>query len=106
LREQGFAEAGPIKGVEAIAVSRADNVTAANFDDKTTWKPPVIASQRTSATQFTDKEQIWADNAASSPFFGNVYVCYAKFNGGGAEAGVVLTYRHRGGAPPAEHNTQ
>jgi hypothetical protein len=91
LREQGFAEAGPIKGFEAIAVSRADNVTATNFDQKRTWKPPVIASQQTSATQFTDKEQIWADNAASSPFFGNVYVCYAKFVGNAAEPLFVST---------------
>jgi hypothetical protein len=96
LREQGFAEAGPIKGVEAITVSRADNVTAANFDQKSVWKPPVIASNVSSATQFTDKEQIWADNAESSPFFGNVYVCYAKFIGGGAEPVVVSTSRDGG----------
>jgi hypothetical protein len=96
LREQGFAEAGPIKGVEAITVSRADNVTAANFDQKSVWKPPVITSKVSSATQFTDKEQIWADNAESSPFFGNVYVCYAKFNGGGAEPVVVSTSRDGG----------
>ena len=96
LREQGFAEAGPIKGVEAITVSRADNVSASNFDNKSVWKAPVIASQSTSATQFTDKEQVWADNAASSPFFGNVYVCYAKFVGGGAEPLFVSTSRNGG----------
>ncbi|MFL6014731.1 MAG: sialidase family protein [Gaiellaceae bacterium] len=91
LREQGFAEPGAVKGIEAIAVSRADNVTAANYNDKNVWKAPVIASKVASNTQFADKEQIWADNAATSPFFGNVYVCYGSFVGGGAEPLVVAT---------------
>ena len=96
LREQGFGEPGPIKGIEAIAVSRADNVSAANYNDKNTWQRPVIVSTVASNTQFADKEQIWADNAASSPFFGNVYVCYGSFVGGGAEPLVVAT-SHDGG---------
>jgi hypothetical protein len=91
LREQGFAEPGAVKGIEGIAVSRADNVTAANYSDKNVWKAPVIASKVASNTQFADKEQIWADNAESSPFFGNVYVCYGSFVGGGAEPLVVAT---------------
>jgi len=96
LREQGFAVEGPVKGVEGIAVSRADNVTAANLNDKNIWQPPVIASKTASNTQFADKEQIWADNAESSPFFGNVYVCYGSFVGGGAEPLIVATSRDGG----------
>ncbi len=68
-------------GFEAVTVSRADDVVAAAASDKSAWKPPVIVSSRTSSTSFSDKEAIWADNAASSPFFGNAYVCWADFRG-------------------------
>ena len=71
LREQGFAEPGAVKGLEGIGVSRADNVNADNYNNQSVWQPPVIASKAASNTQFADKEQIWADNAESSPFFGN-----------------------------------
>jgi hypothetical protein len=79
-------------------VSRIDGqpaLTPAIVADKNNWMRPVIASKQSSAT-FSDKEQIWADNAASSDHFGNVYICYAAFRGNGAAPLVVATSRDGG----------
>jgi hypothetical protein len=85
------------KGVEAIYVSRTDDPETAakgGVDGKAAWRHPVRVSQQSSAT-FADKEQIWADNASSSKFFGNVYVCWENFVGSSGPL-VVATSRNGG----------
>jgi hypothetical protein len=67
------------KGFEAIAVSHADRVRAAADNDASAWSAPTVVTQQQSSTTFSDKPDITADNAATSPYFGNVYVCYSQF---------------------------
>jgi hypothetical protein len=100
LKEQAF------RGFEAIGVSRTDNVAAAAASTKSAWMPPVLIS-RQSSTTFSDKEQIWADNASSSSFFGNVYVCWASFvgqeKGNAAPAQLQVAVSTDGGSTWSQH---
>src|SRR5919198_1027276 len=97
------------RGFEAIAVSRTDNPQAAaagGAAGKAAWMPPVIISRQASTT-FSDKEQVWADNASSSPFFGTVYVCWAAFvgqeKGNAAPAPLQVAVSHDGGSTWRQH---
>jgi hypothetical protein len=73
-----FPTSQTFRGFEAIAVSHTDSPRAAAGGSNTAWSVPAIISKQSSTT-FSDKEQIWADNASSSKFFGNTYVCWASF---------------------------
>ena len=102
-----FPEGGAFKGFEAIAVSRMDNPTQKSILDKKSWLPPVVVSKQSNTT-FSDKSQIWADNAASSPFFGNVYICWAKYQGQevspyAVPAALQVAVSHDGGTTWTQH---
>src|SRR5262252_1858437 len=71
---------GGINSTEAITVSHIDNLTPARVADQSNWSKPFFVPAHIATSAGLDKEQVWADNAATSAFFGRVYVCYTDFH--------------------------
>jgi hypothetical protein len=96
------------KGFEAVAVSRIDGpastgLTQQVVSNQSNWQAPVIVSKQNSAL-FSDKEQVWADNAASSQFFGHAYVCYAAFRSPpGVSQPLIVATSANGGDTWTDH---
>ena len=72
-----------IKGYQATGVSRIDNPTRERIADQSNWMPPVVVDPRQAQTTADDKDQIWADNAETSPYFGRVYECNNDYRSNG-----------------------
>src|ERR687886_326244 len=85
----GFAFPNPeFHGYLGVGVSRLDNPTPDRIQNQANWMKPIIVNQTTGQTAFEDKEQIWADNASSSPYFGRVYICNPEFRSNGQHIGL------------------
>lgn len=70
---------GRIESPRTVTVSHIDDPTPARIADQSNWSAPVIVPPTSPATSRPTEDQIWADNASSSRYFGRTYMCYNDF---------------------------
>ena len=70
---------GSIDSTNTTTVSYIDNPTGGRVSVQSNWSDPVIVPKTEPAISLPTEPQIWADNVSSSPFFGNIYMCYNDF---------------------------
>jgi len=67
---------GSIDSTSTMTVSHIDDPTPARVAGQANWSDPVIVPKTEPAISVPTEDQVWADNASSSRYFGNVYMCY------------------------------
>jgi hypothetical protein len=70
---------GTIDSTSTTTVSYIDNPTRHRVSVQSNWSAPIIVPKTEPDISLPTEPEIWADNASSSPFFGNVYICYNDF---------------------------
>ncbi len=60
-----------------VAASFIDNVTPERIQNQANWSRPSFVDPHVATAGFQHKPALRADNAASSPYFGNVYACFS-----------------------------
>ena len=101
-----------------MAASHIDNPTPARLADPKNWSNPVLVPPTAPVQHRPTEDQIWADNAATSRYFGRTYICYNDFqfvpvagNVGPVQPTVAVsgdggaTWATHGIAPPINSNT-
>jgi len=70
---------GSIDSVSTMTVSHIDDPTSSRVADQSNWSAPVIVPKTEPAVSGPGGDVIWADNASSSRYFGNLYMCYNDY---------------------------